>query len=86
MMKRLSCIWFAVTNLFLLNAVLLSLPIRAQEVEIEVAGPWSYAADPGDKSRVVLIAPTTAEHEFDIISGGDVSSISVGVEAQFWLL
>jgi hypothetical protein len=51
--------------------VLTSTTVRAQsDVEIEVAGPWSYAPDPSDSSRLIVIAPNLG-HIMSIFTGDD---------------
>ena len=50
-----------------------ALPSHAQtkEVEIEVAGPWTYAPHPDDPAQILLISPFAAAHKVDVFSGGD---------------
>jgi len=53
--------------------IICAAPCRAQDVEIDVAGPWSYVPD---GNRVMLVAPDSANHEVDVFSGGDVQNVS----------
>jgi hypothetical protein len=41
-------------------------------VEIEVAGPWAYVADPGDTNRIIVIAPADG-HLIEVFPGHDVT-------------
>jgi hypothetical protein len=43
-------------SLFALT-LLTSISAAQADVEIEVAGPWSYVQDPSDSTRVILVAP-----------------------------
>jgi hypothetical protein len=61
----------AVAGLFMTAAVLFTVPLVAQEVEIEVAGPWSYLTDSSMPNRIILVAPNLKEHEFHALSGSD---------------
>jgi hypothetical protein len=74
-MKNRSRSQFAVTTVVLLTAALLPSRALAQptkEVEIEVAGPWSYVPDPSDGKRVLIIAPV-GDHGLSLLEGGDVT-------------
>ena len=66
--------------LVILFAAATSTATNAQTaVEIEIAGPWSYAIDPADSSRIVIIAPKG--HTMAVFTGEDVSQYS-GIPAQ----
>ena len=61
----------------LLPTVLLMPRSFAQvEVEINVAGPWSYSPDPDPhhSGRIELIAPMSPDHVLRVLSGDDVQS------------
>jgi hypothetical protein len=69
------CVVISKLLLSLLFAVIVgSWPCLAQttDVEVEVAGPWSYVADPSDGHRVIVIAPHSS-HSVAIFSGQDAS-------------
>jgi hypothetical protein len=45
---------------------------RAQtDVEIEIAGPWSYVADPMHSDRIVIVAPVG--HVMAVFTGSDIT-------------
>ena len=72
MWRRFSC-FFAISCLVAIACVLRPLSAQAPvTAEIDVAGPWSFATDPNDETRVVIIAPNLALHTVGILSGGDV--------------
>jgi hypothetical protein len=53
---------------------------RAQtDVEIEIAGPWSYVQDPANSGRIAVVAP--AGHTLAVFKGDDVS-LYVGIAPQ----
>jgi hypothetical protein len=49
------------------------------DVEIEIAGPWSYVQDPANSGRIVVVA--TAGHTLAVFKGDDVS-LYVGITPQ----
>jgi hypothetical protein len=66
-----------------LASILLQLSIAAvprssraqgvKEVEIEIAGPWDYVADPSHSDRIIVIAPFP-DHALYLFSGGNALS------------
>jgi hypothetical protein len=42
------------------------------DVDIDLAGPWSYVVDPGDAARILVIAPY-AGHTMAVFSGEDAT-------------
>jgi hypothetical protein len=53
---------------------------RAQtDVEIEIAGPWSYVPDPANSGRVIVVAP--AGHTLAVFTGDNVALYS-GIAPQ----
>lgn len=62
-------------NILLLTAFCLMAKsiMPAQEVQIMIAGPWSFVEDPADKSRLVIVAPNEPNHYSPaLFSGGDI--------------
>jgi hypothetical protein len=69
-MKTSSCGLLAVKAMLLLVVVTLLSPIGVAQinVEIELAGPWSYMQDPNDANRVMVIAPDSG-HTMTVFPG-----------------
>jgi hypothetical protein len=74
-----SSVWTRILFIILFTAATSTAANAQTAVEIEIAGPWSYATDPADSSRVVIIAPKG--HTMAMFTGEDVSQYS-GVAAQ----
>jgi hypothetical protein len=68
-MKKLSLCWSIGVLLLVITAF--QNRLSAKEVEIVVAGPWAFAADPNDPNHVLLIV-INYEHKAHFLSGGDV--------------
>jgi hypothetical protein len=68
---RLSNLWahqIKLGILVLLHLVLSVVSFAQSNVEIELAGPWSYVQDPADQSRIVVIAPVMG-HKMAVFTG-----------------
>lgn len=65
-------IWVFFLYLVLVATVRPCLAQTTTDVEVEIAGPWSYVVDPSDVQRIVVIAPHSG-HSADVFSGQDVS-------------
>jgi hypothetical protein len=63
----------------------LSLAQSYKEVELEVAGPWSYVTDPSDATRIIVISPNL-NHLMTVISGGDANGYTGQLEAGIYSL
>jgi hypothetical protein len=79
-MKAASIRRIASITLVLVAELAQTAVIRAQEVVIQVAGPWSYVTDPDDSTSVLLVAPEFADHEFLIRTGSDILATPSGAD------
>jgi hypothetical protein len=66
-----SVVWAKVVFVILFAAASSTAAIAQTAVEIEIAGPWSYAPDPTDPTRVVVVAPKG--HAMSVFTGDNVS-------------
>jgi hypothetical protein len=62
--------WASLILLVSCNAMTPKSVSAQTDVEIEVAGPWSYAPDPSDSNRVIVVAPNLG-HMMAIFTGDD---------------
>jgi hypothetical protein len=44
------------------------------DLKIMVSGPWAYVANPSDKTRILIVAPTSAHHNAYIFAGTNAAS------------
>jgi hypothetical protein len=68
--RAINTLWAKIVFAILV-AMMRSAPIIAQnDVEIEIAGPWSYVEDPADPSRIIVITPDVG-HTMAVFMGDD---------------
>lgn len=82
---------FSLHIVSLLIAVVGVLPARSvaqgyQEVELEMAGPWDYVADPNHSDRIIVIASSDSNHVMLVQSGGDADMSGTQIGAGLYTL
>ena len=82
---------FPLSATWILLALMAVLPSRClsqtyQDVELEVAGPWDYVADPLHSDRIIVIAPTEMNHLVSIEPGGDATTVGKEFDPGFYTL
>jgi hypothetical protein len=68
--RIMSILWAKIAFFILFAAVTSAASIAQTDVEIEIAGPWSYVQDPADASRVIIVAPDVG-HIMAVFKGDD---------------
>jgi hypothetical protein len=75
-MKTPSCCLLFVKTMLVLVAGFFLAPMsvaQAVDVEIELAGPWSYVQDQHDPTRILVVVPN-AGHLLSVFSGEDINN------------
>jgi hypothetical protein len=64
-----------ISSSFCLALALAGRLFAQQDLQVMVNGPWAYAPDPSDNSRIVLVAPNSSHHKTYIFSGTDAGNL-----------
>ena len=70
-------VWAKILLLVFLAAFTSAASFAQTEVEIEIAGPWSYVQDPADSSRIIIVSPNVG-HTMEVFKGDDAFNYPPG--------